>query len=97
VPIVSVNLDGVWGSISVLPAGDSLEISAADSLPSASHLWKAAASDGVSQEVRRAVQDLGAEAFARRKKHMHTLPESFIYSARRHLSASPWPTGRGRN
>jgi len=37
-----------------------------------------------SQEVRRAVQDLGAEAFARRKKGMHTLPESFIYSARRH-------------
>jgi acyl-[acyl-carrier-protein]-phospholipid O-acyltransferase/long-chain-fatty-acid--[acyl-carrier-protein] ligase len=30
------------------------------------------------------VQDLGAEAFARRKKHMHTLPQSFIYSARRH-------------
>src|SRR5213079_1199811 len=30
------------------------------------------------------VQDLGAEAFARRKKRMHTLPESFVYSARRH-------------
>src|SRR5207302_7509394 len=39
-----------------------------------------------SQEVRRAVQDLGAQAFARRKKRMHTLPESLIYSARRH----PW-------
>src|SRR2546422_6066460 len=25
-----------------------------------------------------------SEAFARRKKHMHTLPESFVYSARRH-------------
>ena len=37
-----------------------------------------------SLEVRQVVQDLSAEAFARRKKRMHTLPESFIYTARRH-------------
>src|SRR5260370_31990755 len=41
-------------------------------------------SEATAQDVRRAVQDLGAEAFARRKKRMHTLPQSFIYSARRH-------------
>src|SRR5205823_3005409 len=37
-----------------------------------------------SQEVRRVVQDLGAEAFERRKKRMHILPETFAYTARRH-------------
>jgi len=36
----------------------------------------------------------GRKAFARRKKRMHTLPESFIYSARRHPSASPWHDGQ---
>jgi acyl-[acyl-carrier-protein]-phospholipid O-acyltransferase/long-chain-fatty-acid--[acyl-carrier-protein] ligase len=30
------------------------------------------------------VQNLGAEAFARRKQRMHTLPHSFVYTARRH-------------
>jgi acyl-[acyl-carrier-protein]-phospholipid O-acyltransferase/long-chain-fatty-acid--[acyl-carrier-protein] ligase len=85
VPIVPVNLDGVWGSIFSFAGGRFLwkfprripypvRVTFGQPLPSTS----------TSQEVRRAVQDLGAEAFARRKKRMHTLPESFIYTARRH-------------
>src|SRR4029077_15654334 len=37
-----------------------------------------------STEARQAVQNLGAEAFARRKQRMHTLPQSFVHTARRH-------------
>jgi acyl-[acyl-carrier-protein]-phospholipid O-acyltransferase / long-chain-fatty-acid--[acyl-carrier-protein] ligase len=85
VPIVPVNLDGVWGSIFSFAGGRFLwkfprripypvRVTFGQPLPSTS----------TSQEVRRAVQDLGAEAFARRKKRMHTLPESFIYTAHRH-------------
>jgi acyl-[acyl-carrier-protein]-phospholipid O-acyltransferase/long-chain-fatty-acid--[acyl-carrier-protein] ligase len=85
VPIIPVNLDGVWGSIFSFAGGRFLwkfprripypvRVTFGQPLPSTS----------TSQEVRRAVQDLGAEAFARRKKRMHTLPESFIYTARRH-------------
>jgi len=37
-----------------------------------------------STQARHAVQDLSAEAFARRKKHMRTVPHSFVHAARRH-------------
>jgi hypothetical protein len=37
-----------------------------------------------STEARQAVLELGADAFARRKRQMHTIPESFIRTARRH-------------
>jgi len=37
-----------------------------------------------STEARQAVLELGAEAFARRKRQMSTIPESFIATARRH-------------
>jgi len=85
VPIIPVNLDGVWGSIFSFSGGRFLwkfprripypvGVSFGAPLPSTSG----------AQEVRRSVQDLGAQAFARRKKRMHTLPQSFLYTARRH-------------
>jgi len=85
VPIIPVNLDGVWGSIFSFAGGRFLwkfprripypvRVTFGNPLPSTTS----------SVEVRRVVQDLGAEAFARRKKRMHTLPESFTYTARRH-------------
>src|SRR5712692_5986997 len=85
VPIIPVNLDGVWGSIFSFSGGRffwkfprripyPVRVTFGSPLPSTAS----------AQDVRRAVQDLGAEAFARRKKRMHTLPRSFIYSARRH-------------
>jgi len=80
-----VNLDGVWGSIFSFAGGRFLwkfprripypvRVTFGNPLPPTSTFL----------EVRRAVQDLGAEAFARRKKRMHALWQSFIYTARRH-------------
>ena len=85
VPIIPVNLDGVWGSIFSFAGGRFLwkfprkipylvRVTFGKPLPSTC----------TSREVRLAVQDLGAEAFARRKKHMQTLPQSFVHTARRH-------------
>src|SRR5229473_612997 len=85
VPIVPVNLDGVWGSIFSFAGGRFLwKFPRQIPYPVRVTFGKPLPPTASAQEVRRAVQDLGAEAFARRKKRMHTLPESFIYSARRH-------------
>jgi len=85
VPIIPVNLDGVWGSIFSFAGGRFLwklprhlpypvRVTFGEPLPASAS----------STEARHAVQDLGAEAFARRKKHMRTLPHSFVHTARRH-------------
>jgi len=85
VPIVPVNLDGVWGSIFSFAGGKFLwKFPRQIPYPVRVTFGKPLPPTATAQEVRRAVQDLGAEAFARRKKRMHTLPESFVYSARRH-------------
>ena len=87
VPIIPVNLDGVWGSIFSFAGGRFLwKFPRKIPYPVRVTFGKPLPPTASSEEVRRAVQDLGAEAFRRRKKRMHTLPESFIYSARRH----PW-------
>src|SRR6266446_261094 len=85
VPIIPVHLDGVSGSIFSFAGGKFLwkfprrlpypvRVTFGEPLPATA----------TSTQARQAVQNLGAEAFARRKKRMHTLPESFLYSARRH-------------
>src|SRR6266571_1794053 len=85
VPIIPVNLDGVWGSIFSFAGGRFLwKFPRQIPYPVRVTFGAPLPSTVTSQEVRRAVQDLGAEAFARRKKRMHTLPESFLYTARRH-------------
>src|SRR6266699_1047466 len=85
VPIIPVNLDGVWGSIFSFAGGRFLwKFPRRIPYPVRVTFGKALPSTATAQDVRRAVQDLGAEAFARRKKLMHTLPESFVYTARRH-------------
>src|SRR6266851_1753859 len=87
VPIIPVHLDGVWGSIFSFAGGKFLwkfprrvpypvRVTFGEPLPPTS----------TSTQARQAVQDLGAEAFARRKKRMRTLPRSFVHTARRH----PW-------
>ena len=87
VPIIPVNLDGVWGSIFSFAGGRFLwKFPRKIPYPVRVTFGKPLPPTASSEGVRRAVQDLGAEAFARRKKRMPTLPESFIYSARRH----PW-------
>src|SRR4029077_18420155 len=85
VPIIPVNLDGVWGSIFSFAGGKFLwKFPRRIPYPVRVTFGKPMPPTSTSQEVRRAVQDLGAEAFARRKKRMHALWQSFIYTARRH-------------
>jgi acyl-[acyl-carrier-protein]-phospholipid O-acyltransferase / long-chain-fatty-acid--[acyl-carrier-protein] ligase len=85
VPVIPVHLDGVWGSIFSFAGGRFLwklprhlpypvRVTFGEPLPATT----------TSTEARRVVQDLGAEAFARRKKDMRTLPRSFVHAARRH-------------
>jgi acyl-[acyl-carrier-protein]-phospholipid O-acyltransferase/long-chain-fatty-acid--[acyl-carrier-protein] ligase len=85
VPIIPVNLDGVWGSIFSFAGGRFLwKFPRRIPYPVRVTFGKPLPPAISAQEVRQTVQDLGAEAFARRKKRMHTLRESFIYTARRH-------------
>jgi len=85
VPIVPVNLDGVWGSIFSFSGGRFLwKFPRHLPYPVRVTFGPALPSTASAQEVRQAVQDLGTQAFARRKKHMQTLPRSFIHTARRH-------------
>src|SRR5437016_6989973 len=85
VPIIPVNLDGVWGSIFSFAGGRFLwKFPRRVPYPVRVTFGKPLPSTTTSEEVRRVVQDLGAEAFERRKKRMHTLPEAFAYTARRH-------------
>jgi acyl-[acyl-carrier-protein]-phospholipid O-acyltransferase/long-chain-fatty-acid--[acyl-carrier-protein] ligase len=85
VPIIPVNLDGVWGSIFSFAGGRFLwKFPRHIPYPVRVTFGKPLPSTAPAQEVRRAVQDLGAEAFARRKKRMQTLPRSLIHTARRH-------------
>ena len=85
VPIVPVNLDGVWGSIFSFAGGRFLwKFPRRVPYPVRVTFGKPLPCTATSEEVRRVVQDLGAEAFERRKNRMHTLPETFAYTARRH-------------
>ena len=84
VPIIPVNLDGVWGSIFSFERGRFLwkvprripypvTVSFGVPMPPAS----------AAIAVRRAVQELQAEAFLHRKKRMTTLDRAFVRTARR--------------
>ncbi|MDR3772431.1 MAG: AMP-binding protein, partial [Terracidiphilus sp.] len=83
-PIIPVNLDGVWGSIFSFERGRFLwkmprripypvTVSFGQPMPPAS----------TAIEVRRAVQELQAEAFQQRKRRMRTLDRAFVRTARR--------------
>jgi acyl-[acyl-carrier-protein]-phospholipid O-acyltransferase / long-chain-fatty-acid--[acyl-carrier-protein] ligase len=85
VPIVPVNLDGVWGSIFSF-AGGRFFWKFPRHLPYPVRVTFGAPlpPTGTSLETRQAVQDLSAEAFARRKHLMTPLPRTFLRTARRH-------------
>src|SRR5580658_8570859 len=83
VPIIPVNLDGVWGSIFSFERGRFLwkmprkipyavTVSFGKPMPPTS----------TAIEVRAAVQELHATAFERRKRHMKTLDRAFVRTAR---------------
>jgi acyl-[acyl-carrier-protein]-phospholipid O-acyltransferase/long-chain-fatty-acid--[acyl-carrier-protein] ligase len=85
VPIIPVNLDGVWGSIFSFAGGRFLwKLPRHIPYPVRVTFGAPLPSTATSQEARQAVQDLGAEAFERRKRHMRPLPRTFLYTARRH-------------
>jgi acyl-[acyl-carrier-protein]-phospholipid O-acyltransferase/long-chain-fatty-acid--[acyl-carrier-protein] ligase len=85
VPIIPVNLDGVWGSIFSFAGGRFLwKLPRQLPYPVRVTFGAPLPSTATAQEARQAVQDLGAEAFERRKRHMKPLPRTFLYTARRH-------------
>ena len=96
VPIIPVNLGGVWGSIFSFDRGR--------------FLWKfprrvpypvtvlfgrpMPAETTTVDKVRQAVQELGADAYAMRKPYMRTLHRSFIRTARMHPMRFAMADGR---
>ena len=85
VPVIPMHIDGIWGSIFSFSGGKffwkwprkipyPVRVTFGKSLPATVS----------STEARQAVLELGAGAFARRKRQMKTIPESFIQTARRH-------------
>ena len=84
-PIIPIQLDQVWGSLFSYSAGRlywkwprqlpyPITVSVGAPLPS----------DAQPEAIRQAVQELGAEAWVRRKDCMTPLPRAFVRTARRH-------------
>ena len=95
VPIIPVNIDGIWGSIFSFSRGHFLwkwprsipypvRITFGEPLPSTA----------TASEVRQAVQELGVDAFQRRRRYMKTLTRSFLQAARRHPRRFAMADGR---
>jgi acyl-[acyl-carrier-protein]-phospholipid O-acyltransferase / long-chain-fatty-acid--[acyl-carrier-protein] ligase len=85
VPIIPVNLDGVWGSIFSFAGGTFLwKLPRQVPYPVRVTFGEALPATATATEVRHAVQGLGAAAFARRKREMQTMPRSFVHTVRRH-------------
>ena len=85
VAIVPVNLGGVWGSIFSYERGRFLwKLPRRIPYPVTVTFGKPMPATTSAQEVRQAVQELGAEAYHFRKRYMRTLHRSFVQTARRH-------------
>ena len=85
VPIIPVNLDGVWGSIFSFERGRFLwKMPRRIPYPITVSFGKPMASTSTAIEIRAAVQELHAEAFAGRKQGMKTLDRAFVRTARLH-------------
>jgi len=84
VPIIPVNLDGVWGSIFSFERGRFLwKMPRRVPYPVTVSFGAPMPPTSTALEVRSAVQDLQAEAFNQRKSSMHTLDRAFVRTARR--------------
>jgi acyl-[acyl-carrier-protein]-phospholipid O-acyltransferase / long-chain-fatty-acid--[acyl-carrier-protein] ligase len=85
VPIIPVNLGGVWGSVFSYERGKFLwKLPHKIPYPVTVTFGKPMPSTSGAQEVRQAVQELGAEAYKFRKHYMRTLHRSFVQTARQH-------------
>jgi acyl-[acyl-carrier-protein]-phospholipid O-acyltransferase/long-chain-fatty-acid--[acyl-carrier-protein] ligase len=85
VPVIPVNIDGIWGSIFSFEGGHFLwkrphkipyPITVAFGAPLPTTV--------TSQEVRQVVQDLGAAVHSHRKSNMRTLGRAFVQTCRRY-------------
>jgi acyl-[acyl-carrier-protein]-phospholipid O-acyltransferase / long-chain-fatty-acid--[acyl-carrier-protein] ligase len=84
-PIIPVHLDGVWGSIFSFERGRFLwKMPRKIPYPVTVSFGQPMPPTTTAVEVRRVVQDLGAEAYRHRKDRLRTLHRSFIRMARRH-------------
>jgi acyl-[acyl-carrier-protein]-phospholipid O-acyltransferase / long-chain-fatty-acid--[acyl-carrier-protein] ligase len=84
-PIIPVNLGGVWGSVFSFERGRFLwKLPRKLPYPVTVTFGKPMPSTSSAQDVRQAVQELGAEAYQFRKRYMRTLHRSFVQTARRH-------------
>jgi acyl-[acyl-carrier-protein]-phospholipid O-acyltransferase / long-chain-fatty-acid--[acyl-carrier-protein] ligase len=84
-PIIPVNIDGIWGSIFSFSGGRFFwKLPRRIPYPVRVTFGKPLPPTATAQEVRQVVQELGVDAFLRRKGHMKTLTRSFIQTARRH-------------
>jgi acyl-[acyl-carrier-protein]-phospholipid O-acyltransferase/long-chain-fatty-acid--[acyl-carrier-protein] ligase len=85
VPIIPVNLDGVWGSIFSFERGRFLwKVPRRSPYRVTVSFGKPMPPTSTAIEVRAAVQELHAEAFERRKPFMSTLDSAFVHTARRY-------------
>ena len=84
VPIIPVNLDGVWGSIFSFERGRFLwKMPQRIPYPVTVSFGTPMPPTSTAIAVRRAVQELQAEAFQQRKRRMKTLDRAFVRTARR--------------
>jgi acyl-[acyl-carrier-protein]-phospholipid O-acyltransferase / long-chain-fatty-acid--[acyl-carrier-protein] ligase len=85
VPIIPVNLGGVWGSIFSFERGKFLwKLPHRIPYPVTVTFGKPMPSTTSAREVRQTVQQLGAESYQYRKPYIRTLHRSFLRTARRH-------------
>ena len=83
-PVIPVNLDGVWGSIFSFERGRFLwKIPRRIPYPVTVSFGRPMPPTSNAIEVRRAVQELQAEAFQQRRRRMRTLDRAFVRTARR--------------
>jgi acyl-[acyl-carrier-protein]-phospholipid O-acyltransferase / long-chain-fatty-acid--[acyl-carrier-protein] ligase len=95
VPIIPVNLDGIWGSIFSFSEGRFLwKLPRHIPYPVRITFGKPLPSTATTNEVRQAVQELGVDAFQRRRRYMKPLTRSFIQMARRHSRRFAMADGR---
>jgi acyl-[acyl-carrier-protein]-phospholipid O-acyltransferase/long-chain-fatty-acid--[acyl-carrier-protein] ligase len=95
VPIIPVNIDGIWGSIFSFSGGKFLwKWPRTIPYPVRLTFGKALPPTASAPEVRAAVQQLSVDAFQRRRRYMKTLTRSFVKAARRRPRSFAMADGR---
>lgn len=94
-PIIPVNIDGIWGSIFSFSGGHFLwKWPRTIPYPVRITFGQALPPTATAPEVRQAVQELGVDAFLRRRRYMKPLTRSFMAAARRHPRRFAMADGR---